>query len=306
MLKILTLLSLIITQQSILADIFGKDDRIDIHQAGRRSTFGKSGAVGVLNSLWEEVNSNFSELWADPISDFMCSDEKFYRQKNISYACTGFLVSEDLLVTAGHCGVNIGEVRNSSDNYCEAYTWLFDYTAATNSKRVSKKNIYTCKEIIYAVQQEEDGFTHDFALIRLDRKVEGRKPLKLANQKLKKNDDVYMIGHPMGLPMKYTPNAHVFDDNVGRSYFTNLDAFGGNSGSPVFNDDDEVIGVLIAGNPGLATYKDPEAGCDRYNRCDEDGKNCKALQPNSEEGFPNVFSEVQSIEFYKDLILENL
>ena len=306
MLKVLTLLSILLCVSSAQADIFGVDDRQDIIRAGRKRIFGKSVAVGVLNSLWTDVNTNFSEIWVDPLSDFMCRDERFNRQKNVSYACTGFLVGEDLLVTAGHCGVNVGEIRNSSIDYCEAYTWLFDYTAQSNPNRIPKKNIYTCKEIIYAVQQEEDGFSHDFALIRLDRKAEGRAPLKMASRRSGVDDEVYMIGHPMGLPMKYTPNATIFDDKVGRSFYTDLDAFGGNSGSPVFNKDDEVIGVLIAGNPALATYRDDQAGCDRYNRCDENGKNCTSLFDNSEDGFPNVFSEVQSIEFYKEMIEENL
>ncbi len=307
MFKLLILLSnTILISFSAHADIFGSDDRQDIMRAGRKAILGKSVAIGVINSLWDDVNPNFSELWADPISDFMCKDERFNRQKNVSYACTGFLVGTDLLVTAGHCGVNIGEVRNQSADYCEAYTWLFDFTARTNVNRVSKKNIFTCKEIIYAVQQEVDGYSHDFALIRLDREVVGRKPLKLAAKKPVENDSVFMIGHPMGLPMKYTDNAHIFDAHVGRSYYTNLDAFGGNSGSPVFNADDEVVGVLVAGNPAAATYTDRESGCDRYNHCDEQGKNCTSLTfEDGGEGFPQVFSEVQSIEYYKELIEES-
>lgn len=308
MFKIFSIVSLLaLVSVNIHADIFGKDDREDIIRAGSKRYLGRSVAVGVINSLWEDVNENYTELWVDSISDFMCKDEKFSRQKNIAYACSGFLVGEDLLVTAGHCAVNIGEIRNQSKDFCEAYTWLFDYTAQSNARRIPKKNRFTCKEIIYAVQEEVDGKTHDFALIRLDRKAKGRRPLKMSFGQTKNNDSVFMIGHPMGLPMKYTSKAHVFDNQVGRSYYTNLDAFAGNSGSPVFNDRDEVIGVLVAGNPAASTYTDREAGCDRYNRCDENGRNCTSHTfENQEEGFPHVFSEVQSLKFYQKLIQENL
>lgn len=289
------------------ADIFGSDDRHNIAAAGPKRYLGKSVAIGVINSLWEGNQVDVAELWADPISDYMCKDERFINQKSVSYACTGFLVGKDLLVTAGHCGVNFGETRHQSKDYCEAYTWLFDYTASSDTKAIPKENIFKCKEIIYAVQEEVDGNAHDFALIRLDREVVGRTPLKMANKKSVTGDSVFMIGHPMGLPMKYTDNAHIFEPEIGRSYYTNLDAFGGNSGSPVFNNKDEVIGVLVAGNPSSATYTDHTSGCDRYNRCDEQGKNCKDLNlPNGAQGFPNVYSEVQSIEFYKKLIEENL
>ena len=302
MFKIISLLYCSFFISNSYADIFGKDDRVEISQAGPKRILGKSVAVGVINSIWEEVNPSYSELWADDLSDFMCKDERFSRQKNIPYACTGFLVGEDLLVTAGHCSVNHSEIRNETENYCDAYTWLFDFTAQTNVKRIAKRNIYNCKEIIYAIELEVDGFSHDFALIRLDRKVIGRKPLKIATSKISMNDSVTMIGHPMGMPMKYTSNASVFDESVGRSFHTNLDAFAGNSGSPVFNKNDEVVGVLIAGNPAVSTYRDDEKGCDRFNHCDENGKNCTSLPFSDEDGFPHVFSEVQSIEFYKKLI----
>lgn len=285
------------------ADIFGRDDRTDVLLDSPKHELGRSVAVGVLNSLWTDLGGGASELWTDPLSEFMCSDERFNNQASVSYACTGFLVGEDLLVTAGHCGTNTGEMRNSSENYCEAYTWLFDYRADSDVTQVSDLNIYKCKEIIYAVQQEVDGHSHDFALVRLDRKVEGRSPLKFAQRAVRRGERVTMLGHPMGLPLKYTFNARVFKEEEGRSFLTNLDAFAGNSGSPVFNTKNEVVGVLIAGNPALATYRDPKAGCDRFNRCDENGRKCTSLPDNnSADGFPHTFSEVQSIFHYKELI----
>lgn len=291
---------------SAQADIFGTDDRSDVLAGFSKNELARSVAVGVINSLWTDLGDGHSELYADSLSDYMCKDERFYRQKNVSYACSGFLVGPDLLVTAGHCGTNTGEVRNTSDNYCEAYTWLFDFRVGTNVDRVPNKNIYKCKEMIYAVQVEEDGNTYDFALIRLERAVTDRTPLKLATKSVEQGDRVTMLGHPMGLPLKYTSNAAVFEPKSGRSFLTNLDAFAGNSGSPVFNITNEVVGVLIAGNPALATYRDPKAGCDRYNRCDENGKNCTSLPTNSADGFPNTFSEVQSILPYLNEINVNL
>lgn len=300
--KQILMISLLLTQAAH-ADIFGRDDRSDVRPGGRSYQMSRSVAVGVINSIWEDFENGFSELFADPMDEIVCKDERFSGQTSVAYACTGFLVGPDLLVTAGHCGVNTGEVRNSSENYCEAYTWMFDYYAHTNLRRVPQKNIFKCKEIIYAVQMEVDGFTYDFTLLRLDREAVGRTPFKLAKNPVLLNDEVTMLGHPMGMPMKLTDNAHVFKTDVGRSFYTNLDAFAGNSGSPVFNKNKEVVGVLVAGNPAQATYQDPIKKCGRYNKCDDEGKNCNTLLINEEDrGFPYTFSEVQSIEFYRDLI----
>lgn len=291
---------------SVRADIFGTDDRRDVRRGSPYAHLARSVAVGVINSLWTEINSNFSELWADSLEGVMCKDEPFIQQGSVSYGCSGFLVGPDLLVTAGHCGVNVGEVRNSSENYCEAYTWMFDFYAHTNLKRIAKRNIFKCKEIIYATVLGEDVGGQDFALIRLDRKVKGRRPLKLAAEAPSLYERVFMLGHPMGLPMKLTDNAEVFSVDPELSFLTNLDAFAGNSGSPVFNDREEVVGVLVAGNPAQSTYRDEEAGCDRYNRCDDNGENCQRVILNDgQEGFPHTFSEVQDIQFYKELILNN-
>lgn len=290
----------------VSADIFGQDDRSDLRRGSRDYQFSSGVAVGVLNSLWTPVNKHYEELWADPLADFMCQDEAFSKQKSVSYACSGFLVGEDLLVTAGHCGVNTGEIFNSSEDYCEAYTWMFDYHKHTNTKRVPTRNIYKCKEIIYAVNIDGEPY-RDFTLIRLDRKVTGRKIYQLAEDEARLTDPVRMMGHPMGMPMKLADNAVVIEAEPQKnSYLTDLDAFSGNSGSPVFNEQNKVIGVLVAGNPAISTYQKPGESCERYNRCDADGKNCKAISINANnQGFPNTFSEVQKISLYADLIKKN-
>ena len=43
------------------------------------------------------------------------------------------------------------------------------------------------------------------------------------------------MGHPLGLPVKYAANASVRENGVADHFVTNLDSYGGNSGSAVFN-----------------------------------------------------------------------
>ncbi len=305
--------SLIILLISItsFADIFGRDNRRELRPRGPHRQLSQAVAVGVINSLWEDKASEILTLEVDRLSDFMCKDEAFSQQTSIPYACTGFLVGKDLLVTAGHCAVNHGEVRNMTEDYCEAYTWYFDYFSSEMKEgelqEVDKNKVYKCKEIIYAVA-EEDTPGRDFALIRLDRPVESRKPLKLSKRNLRKRDRLSLIGFPMGMPMKITDQGRVMDLSIDEPIaITNLDAFSGNSGSPVFNAHNEVVGVLIAGEPNTSTYRDSKNSCDRYNYCDEFGKNCKesALDPET-QGFPSTGTDVFLINGMLNLIEQSL
>jgi V8-like Glu-specific endopeptidase len=74
--------------------------------------------------------------------------------------------------------------------------------------------------------------------------------LKLAAKDPVLSESVFTIGYPFGTPAKVSPNARVSISNPAKqSYLTTLDVFEGNSGSPVFNLKNEVVGILIAGTP---------------------------------------------------------
>jgi hypothetical protein len=81
---------------------------------------------------------------------------------------------------------------------------------------------------------------------------------------------VHVIGHPVGLPAKYAPNATVRDNAPAAFFVANLDTYGGNSGSPVFNSDThEVEGILVRGERDFQTtpqgctisFLCPNTGC---------------------------------------------
>jgi hypothetical protein len=312
--SLLIVFFLFIFSLNLKADIFGIDNRQLINNSNLLLTNQTQAvAVGILNSLWYLQSKNMASVETDLLSDYMCNDEAFYNQSSIAYACTGFLVGEDLLVTAGHCATNYEEIFNTTDKYCESYNWMFDYqvndSGIFDRNSVNPDNIYTCKEIIYAVSDLDFPY-RDFALIRLDRKVKNRKPLKLANEEVKKGEAVWMLGHPLGLPLVYTNMANVIFENTFKDnnqtyiydiFLTDLDAFSGNSGSPVLNDNNEVLGVLVSGNPNSTTYFDEKYSCDRYNHCDENGLNCTNYFENN-PGFPFTGSEVQKITPYINLI----
>ncbi len=194
----------------------------------------------------------------------ICEHEKFTEQLAMAN-CSGFLVGEDLLVTAGHC-------IKSMDN-CESYKWVFNYAHSTNNTSeamsLTKKDVYGCKEIVE--RSLERGTKDDYALIRLDRKVEGRTPLKVRlDGKVSDGEDLVVIGHPTGIPTKIADDANVRNNSNSVFFTANLDTFGGNSGSAVFNTNTgEVEGILVRGETDYVY--DWSKGCRKVNVCTDEG-----------------------------------
>ncbi len=100
----------------------------------------------------------------------------------------------------------------------------------------------------------------DFALIRLDRKVTGHNPLAINRSAgLAAGDGLFVIGHPVGLPLKVAGGATVRDVPMEGYFTTDLDTFSGSSGSPVFNAKTKLIeGILARGDEDFVLTP---AGC---------------------------------------------
>lgn len=167
----------------------------------------------------------------------LCEDESF-GELPVPAGCSGFLVAPDLVLTAGHC------VR---DKYaCQRNRWVFGFEAGKT--QLAKKDIYQCAEVVE--KMENSGNRMDFALIRLDRPVLDRKPLKIKSEgQVNCKDELMVAGHPYGLPLIYARNGYAHCDKINKDFFhASLDSFAGNSGSPVINLESHVVeGILTTG-----------------------------------------------------------
>ena len=265
--KIIYLLTVIILVSSVYGEtisgpkaIYGKDNRSFVRNKKSQielSNISKSIALIVSKDNVEEKFFT-SLIKADLINDKsglnLCIDQRFSGHHSVM-SCTGFLVSKNILATAGHCFMS---------NYdCEAKKIIFhvlDSNEVNNGYKVAHQNVFNCKRII-KTELDSTG-EKDFALIELDREVMGADPLKLSKKMIDLNTDVFMIGHPLGLPQVITTSAKVIDTSSPTQFKTTLDSFAGNSGSPVFNASTfEVEGVLVAGQEDFDTS---ENGCLKY------------------------------------------
>ena len=294
------------------AAIFGHDFRTKVNQSSPYAAQGRAVAVAVLsaNIAPSETVPGTFKLDTTSLSSLMCSDEKFSQDPSLSYSCSGFLVAPDLMVTAGHCMVNVGESKNEPEMYCSAYGWLFDYQTDvegnTRLDGIPADNYYKCKRVVYAIREE--GFPYrDYALVQLERPVTGRKPFVISEKPVASGDPVTMIGFPFGSPMKVSPSATVTVNDLSRqSFLTTLSAFEGNSGSVVYNVKKEVVGILVAGTPSNNLVDDKAKSCQRYNKCDITGKICTQSDTDADikglPGYQGVGSEVQRIAPVLELI----
>lgn len=170
----------------------------------------------------------------------MCEGERFNEAMSLP-GCTGFLVGEDLMVSAAHC------FETAAD--CEGKKIIFDVDSTKQVKdgySVFSKNVFACKEI---VASGIAGSSLDYAVIRLEKSIKNRPYLKVRRQgKIEDKAAVFMIGHPMGMPLTLSKPERVSGNEEANTFSVGLDSFEGNSGSPVINAKTlEVEGILING-----------------------------------------------------------
>ena len=130
----------------------------------------------------------------------VCLDVNFADQYTLP-RCTGFLVGPDLLLTAGHC------LRTERD--CRTrFKWAFELTE--DLEYIKGEDIYGCDEILEQEYIENENLVLDYTLIRLDREVTNREPLRVRESGFPAlHTPLVMIGHPSHLPLKIADQALV-------------------------------------------------------------------------------------------------
>jgi len=246
--------------------IYGEDNRLDLHQLQdqARLRLADSTVALIFASDLQLSGNNYqikTTLFANNFRLPLCQSEPF-REQDTAPFCSGFLVAPNLVATAGHCV----QTEGTANSDCTTTRFVFGYGIKSVGSRplsIPASEVYGCKRIVKAAVLADGS---DYSIVELDRSVPNHQPLKLRRSGTPAvGDSLVVIGNPSGLPTKVADGAKI------RTLFpayirANLDTYGGNSGSAVFNaQTNEVEGILVRGEEDFVV----QGNCMASKRCDD-------------------------------------
>lgn len=262
--KIAAITLLFANSASALRPIYGEDrllddDRRSLADAaidGRLLNVSRAVAIVVSKNSLIDQGATYSIL-AATLSEKadLTEGSKFEKELAPGY-CTATLMTADTVLTARHCLPNGGRSQAAT---CGGTTFIFDFEQSV--AEVSKNQVRRCGRVL-----QEDP-ENDLAIIALDRPVLDRGPIEShMSRKPEVGEEVYVVGHPSGLPKKLTGPYPVLEQK-GNQALAQANTFKGSSGSPVFSARDYAfVGMLIAGASDYSKTKTGKSQVSLYKR----------------------------------------
>jgi hypothetical protein len=255
--------------------VYVADTRKDIYQLDSRADQRiRADATGVLLMVPERALTQrgdkfvlHTEIYGE--ANLLCDGVKFWKQPSVAVTtCSSFLVAPDIVATAAHC--------------LELIPWQearFITGFAMTEKDVvplefTQAQVYQAVNLLWT----SDPDYVDGALLRLDRPVAAAQVAVIRlSDSVPKGAWVHTLGFGIGLPMKQSWGAEA--GAAGRRGFsTDLTAFSGNSGGPIYNSNSYLVEGICRGAPKPGFVWDAKSKCYRPRvEDDRDNKQVEAL-----------------------------
>ena len=226
------------------------DDRKEVfeHESAWMRSYAEQATVSLVDAAFFVTNNGIMTMLDGPSmleSLNLCPGERFAEQRRHSF-CSGTLIDDDLVLTAGHCLIN--------EHTCANTRLLFNdhYIAPGVRHSFSAADVFQCEEVV--VQQAGDVSLGqpDFAIVRLRTSATPRfqpAPVRRDAGLLDNGQHVKSVGFPDGIPAKIDMEGNVTNNSFLSNYFvSSLDGFHGTSGAGVYESDGYTLaGVLFGG-----------------------------------------------------------
>lgn len=246
------------------AVIYGEDDRTDWYaeqNAPLKALTAASICAMVDAGDIDASDPDDVKLFGAPYGQAydLCPEQPFQNQPTVA-GCSATLIDDDLIITAGHC---VNQFN------CSGKRYVFDFHMVNPNKLsvITSDDVYRCSEVLAWANQGDA----DYAIARLDRAVVGHTPAGVGpSTPIPTDTPLWMVGYGSGLPAKSDDGGVVVWSGDGQAPLRmrgTVDAFGGNSGSGVFDDHGDLIGILVG---GLQDYEYTGEGCQVANVVPED------------------------------------
>lgn len=232
-------------------------------------------ATGVVAIIDRDAFDTNLKLTTTPLNNedsevYLCDFVSFRDLHTTLVRGSGFLINiptaanpgaTNITGVAGEVIVTARHVMDSIESLDDVY-FVFGYEVIEGSEtrlEYTAADVYEGEQVFLPTNSHWD---RDFAIITLDGtpSSKGHTPLPyretgiIADAAL-----VYMIGHPLGMPMLYSDPKQITSNSDCLSFETDLIAYDYHSGSPVINSDHVVEGVMLRGPGHFERYCECQA-----------------------------------------------
>ena len=248
------------TQSAVLPIVYGEDDREEYFEVDDPALqrIARRRAVALMTADTLVTRADRVELDTPSLLDKrgLCEGARFAEQPAAA-VCSGFLVDERTVLTAGHCALAF-----SCDELRIVRSYF--YTEPDVLAPIRTKDVFSCDRIVaHKHSGRGAAIDLDYAFIRLERPVAGlgaEMPLRGPDDPLEGGEPLTLFGCSEGVPLKIDRAGRVVDPRLdSRDFFVaDFDAFVGDSGGAVLDSTGKLVGVDVRGG---IDYAPTEDGC---------------------------------------------
>lgn|GEM_PF-2501202 len=204
-----------------------------------------------------------------------------YQDQPTAGLCTAWLAAPTLVVTARHCIAG-----REATEIAFVFGWQQRAEGSFPGTPALLEGVQVYRGRAFHARGA-GGAAGDYAVIELDRPVpaaSGIAPLGMRRSgRPRKGEPLYLLGSPRGLPLKFAGGAEVKLVHSELPLLrADVDAFQGNSGSPVLSSlDHRVVGILVRGKSDFFNVGDPPCAVEArttFTRSGETVLGCPAFQ----------------------------